>query len=166
MGSGAPSASWTPPAKMHLTLKFLGDISRQTVAPLARALEDLTKGKAPGPAPFRLGALPSVEEARVVVAVLDDREGVIGSLAAGVEQACTKFGVAPSERDFLPHVTIARLKVSYDVRRWLRPDLAPGTDACSFVSLTLFESKLSDAGPTYLPLARFEYPPALRAPKA
>jgi 2'-5' RNA ligase len=166
MGSGAPSATWTASANLHLTLKFLGDISRQTVAPLARALEALIEGSAPAPAPFRLDALPSVEGARVVVAVLDDREGRIGSLAAAVEEEAGRFGVEPSERAFLPHVTLARLKVSYDVRRWLRPNLAPGTDTCSFVSLTLFESKLSDAGPTYVPLARFEYLPALRTPKA
>jgi 2'-5' RNA ligase len=166
MGSGAPSASWTAPTKMHVTLKFLGDISKGAVTALAQALEPLAKGPPPGPLPFRLDALPSVERARTVVAVLEDSGGAMAGLAARIDEAAGVFGVAPSDRPFLPHVTLARLKVSYDVRRWLRPDLAPGSDACSFVSLTCFESKLSDTGSTYVPLARFEYPLAPRVPKA
>jgi 2'-5' RNA ligase len=160
MGSGAPSASWTAPAQMHVTVKFLGDITKETAAALAQVLEPLAREPAPGPSSLRLDAFPSVEKAKIVVAVLDDPGGAMGRLAARIEEAAAKYGVAVSDREFLPHVTLARLKVSYDVRRWLRPDLAPGADACSFVGLTLFESKLSDSGSTYTPIARFEYPAA------
>jgi RNA 2',3'-cyclic 3'-phosphodiesterase len=158
MGSGAPSASWTAPAKMHVTVKFLGDVPREKVTPFAKTLEPLVAGAAPGPAPFRLDALPSVAAAHMVIAVLDDPGGEIGRLAALVDKAARALGVPPSKRSFLPHVTLARLKVPYDVRRWLRPELAPGTDNCGFSSLTLFESKLTDQGSTHSPLARFEYP--------
>jgi 2'-5' RNA ligase len=81
----------------------------------------------------------------------------MAGLARRIDEAAGRYGVALCDREFVPHVTLARLKVSYDVRRWLRPDLAPGADACRFVSITLFESKLSDSGSTYSPLSRFEY---------
>src|SRR5271169_6251356 len=65
MGSGAPSAMWTPAPKMHVTLKFLGDIAAEVVTPLGQSLRPLAEGKpAPAPFAFRLDAFPSVKDAR------------------------------------------------------------------------------------------------------
>ena len=47
MGSGAPSATWTPAPKMHVTLKFLGDLALEDVAPLGQALRPIAEGIAP-----------------------------------------------------------------------------------------------------------------------
>lgn len=158
MGSGAPSASWTPRGKLHVTVKFLGDVARDAIEPLAKAIGPLAAGKkAPRPGTFQLDAFPSLEEARVVVALLKDPHGDLARLAERLDVVGKKFGVAAEERDFRAHVTLARLKMPYDVRRWLRPGLAPGTDACSVAHLTLFESQLSDQGSTYTPLATFAY---------
>jgi 2'-5' RNA ligase len=93
----------------------------------------------------------------LVVALLDDPSGDLAKLAARVEKIASKHGVRAESREFRPHVTLARLKMPYDVRRWLRPELAPGTDACSVARLTVFESKLADQGATYVPLATFPY---------
>ncbi len=82
---------------------------------------------------------------------------ISAKLAGRLDVIAKKFGVAAEERDFRAHVTLARLKLPYDVRRWLRPELAPGTDACTVSHLTLFESQLSDQGSTYTPLATFAY---------
>lgn len=158
MGSGAPSASWTPPAKMHVTMKFLGDVARDSIAPLAKAIEPLTAGeKPPRAGTFHLDAFPSLAAARVVVAMLEDPHGDLAKLAARLDEIGSKFGVAAEKRKFRAHVTLARLKMPYDVRRWLRPELAPGTDECQVARLVLFESQLGDQGSTYTPLATFTY---------
>jgi 2'-5' RNA ligase len=158
MGSGAPSASWTPAPKMHVTVKFLGEFPRPAIEALAQAIGRLALGKAaPRPGGFRLHAFPSLEAAEVVVALLDDPMGDVAKLAGRVDKLAGKHGVAPEKRAFRPHVTLARLKMPYDVRRWLRPELAPGTDACSVSRLTLFESQPGEHGATYLPLASFVY---------
>src|SRR5580658_7649929 len=79
MGSGAPSATWTPAPKMHVTLKFLGDLAVEDVAPLEQALRPIAEGKpAPAPCSFRLDAFPSVQDARVIVAeLLDEAEELV-----------------------------------------------------------------------------------------
>lgn len=160
MGSGAPSASWVPAARMHVTVKFLGTIARDAVEPLARALKPLATGKAaPRLGAFRLDAFPSLEASEVVVASLEDPGGDVARLATRLEKLATKHGAPSEKREFRPHVTLARLKMPYDVRRWLRPELAPGTDACTATSLTLFESRLGDQGSTYTPVATFPYGP-------
>jgi len=157
MGSGAPSASWTPPGKMHVTVKFLGNVSVDAISPIGRALDRLVAGKrAPRLGTFRLGAFPSVEEAEVVVAELEDPSGDLRKLAAALDKIASKHGVAPESRPFRPHVTLARLKRAYDTRRWLRPDLAGGADECRAAAVTLYRSDRSAEGATYVQLARVE----------
>ncbi len=158
MGSGAPSAAWTPPHNLHLTLKFLGDVDRAHVGPLAAEVGPLASGrKAPLPGAFRLDAFPSAGRAEVVVALLDDPDGEVAELATRVDAIALRHGVGPEKRAFRPHVTLARLKRPFDVRRWLRPELAPGSDACGVSSLTLFETRLDPRGAVYEALATFPY---------
>src|SRR5579871_1010706 len=61
MSSGAPSATWTPSDKMHVTLKFMGDLAEDQVVPLGKALAPLVEAAAPLPAcAMRLAAFPRV----------------------------------------------------------------------------------------------------------
>jgi 2'-5' RNA ligase len=158
MGSGAPSATWTSPGRMHITLKFIAELPLETVAPLGEALRPLVEGKSPPKGcALRLDAFPAVEQARVVIAALDDRSGGLGKLADKVERIAHKLG-APRERHaFRPHVTLARLKRPYDARRWLRPELVDGAGECGVASMTLFRSQLGSAGSSYTALARFAF---------
>jgi RNA 2',3'-cyclic 3'-phosphodiesterase len=158
MGSGAPSASWTPAAKMHVTLKFMGDLPLDAVVPLGQAIRALAEGlPAPAPCALRLAAFPSTEDARIVVAELEDPGGAMGKLAAKIEKLASKHGVPKDDRAFRPHVTLARLKLAYDARRWLHPGLADGAGACRAQALTLYRSDAGPEGSVYVPLARWEF---------
>jgi 2'-5' RNA ligase len=158
MGSGAPSATWTPPPKMHITLKFLGQIAVDAVVPLGQSLRDLVDGKpAPPPSAVRLEAFPSVQDARVVVVELVDGENALSKLAAKVEKLARKVGVLEDERPYKPHVTLARLKRPYDARKWLRPELTEGAGLCQVTHLTLYRSELEPEGALHVPLARFAF---------
>jgi 2'-5' RNA ligase len=161
MGSGAPSATWTAPAKMHVTVKFMGSLPVDAVAPLGEALRALVDGQpAPAPSPLRLTAFPRASDARVVVVELDDASGAMAQLAEKVDKLASKHGVPKEERRFRPHVTLARLKLAYDARRWLRPELTEGAGDCRVTSLTLYRSDLGSEGSTYTVLARFDFTPA------
>src|SRR5579871_2360587 len=99
MGSGAPSAAWTPVDKLHVTLKFAGQLPTVAVVPLGKALQPLAEGKPPPPAcGLRLDAFPSSSDARIVVVELDDGSKAIAKLAARIEKLVGKYGVAPEER--------------------------------------------------------------------
>jgi 2'-5' RNA ligase len=158
MASGAPSATWVPPDKMHVTLKFVAHLPAAAVAPLGAALGAMVEGRAaPSGCALGLGAFPSPAKARVVVAELLDEGGALAKLAARVDKIVARHGVPLETRAFRPHVTLARLKLDYDARKWLRPELAEAVGACAPASLTLYRSHLGSGGATYVPLARFAF---------
>jgi len=158
MGSGAPSATWTPTANLHVTLKFLGELPLSAVEPLSRALAPLAEGKpAPPACALHLDAFPSTKEAKTVIVELVDKAGALAKLALKVEKLASKYGVPAEERAFRPHVTIARLKLDYDARRWLRPELAEIAGECRASGLTLYKSDLTSEIPKYTPLARYAF---------
>jgi 2'-5' RNA ligase len=160
MGSGAPSATWVPGPKMHVTLRFVGALPADAVAPLGKSLGALAEGKpAPKPCALRLAAFPSIEDAEIVVVELCDTSGGVGKLAEKVDKLVMKLGVAKETRPFRPHVTLARLRRAYDSRRWLRQELVEGAGECRASHLTLYRSEpgQGDEGATYVPLARFPF---------
>jgi 2'-5' RNA ligase len=161
MGSGAPSAAWTTRDKLHLTLKFMGSLRAQAVAPLGKALGALVEAKrAPSPGACSLQAFPSAEMASFVVIEFEDPGGTLAKLAEKIDKIAYKHGVAREARAFRPHVTLARLKRPYDSRRWLRPELAEMAGEFVVSRLTLYRSDLGaekDGGSAYVPLARFAY---------
>ena len=158
MASGAPSATWTPSGKIHVTLKFMGELRAEGAAPLGRALEALASGKrAPTVGALRLEAFPSPVEARIVLLELEDPDGGVAALAAKVEKLALKQGVPREERAFRAHVTLARLKMQYDARRWLRAELAEGAADCRVARMTLYRSDSGRDGSVYVPLASFDF---------
>lgn len=111
------SVNWDRPEKIHLTLKFLGEIP---VADLSRIQDALTTA-ARAVAPFSfavtgLGCFPNLKQPRVVWAGLaaSDAPHVI-ELQKSVEAELARLGYPRDNRPFSPHVTMGR------VRREVRP---------------------------------------------
>jgi 2'-5' RNA ligase len=162
MASGAPSATWTPPAKMHVTLKFMAALPERAVAPLSEKLGALVAGaKRPRQRACSVQAFPSVEQANVVVIEFEDPSRDLFGLAEKVDKLAHKHGVPRESRSFRPHVTLARLKRPYDSRRWLKPDAAVGAGEFIAARVTLYRSDLGadkDGSSLYVPLATFDFP--------
>jgi 2'-5' RNA ligase len=158
MGSGAPSATWVPAARMHVTMKFVAELPTKAIETLGASLRPIVEGKrAPEACSFRLSAFPTIEQARIVIVELLDVSGELARLAQRVDEAAHACGIPREERAFRPHVTLARLKRPYDARRWLRPELAGMSGECRAASLTLFQSDLRGAEPTHTPLVRLAF---------
>jgi 2'-5' RNA ligase len=155
--AGAEHASWSAGDKMHVTVKFAGELPVEAAEPLGVALAPLAVApRLPWTCPLGIGAFPKIERARVLVLELaDDEASTLAKLAAAVEEQCAGFGVAREERAFRPHVTLARLKRPHDVRRWLREERSGFSGTCTLTALTLYRSDLGREGAVHTPLARF-----------
>jgi 2'-5' RNA ligase len=158
MASGAPSAVWVPGPKMHVTVKFVAELPTAVVPALSRDLAALVAATAaPAPCSLRLDAFPSAKDAHTVVVELLDDRGELAKLAAKVEKLTSKHDVPVEKRAYRPHVTLARLKLAYDSRKWLRPEIAEIAGECRAAAMTLYRSVLGAEGATYEVLGRFAW---------
>lgn len=116
---GAP-IRWVPVPNIHLTLKFLGDVSLSNL----EVIQDMLTGEVSNRRSFeievaQLGAFPSTRRPRVVwVGVQAPAE--LFALQYGIESETNRLGYALEGRKFSPHLTlgrVARTAGDADVRR-------------------------------------------------
>ena len=105
-----PLVRWVAPHNVHLTLKFLGDVSPTTLQELAEAIkvETVSHGMF-SISVGGLGAFPSPRRARVIWVGLE-APPALEALRRGVEAAAAQLGYAPEGRPFSPHLTIGRVE--------------------------------------------------------
>ena len=110
--------SWTQPASIHLTLKFLGDMDEQAIDPLLVVVEQAIGSQIAVNVPLeRLGAFPRPQSPRVLwVGPLEnwDRGAEakrIAEIHGAIEQACEGLGFLRETKPFSPHLTLARIRV-------------------------------------------------------
>ena len=151
-------ASWERPEKIHITLKFLGDVEVSRVEELSRAA-----GRAAAHVePFELtiagpGAFPPHGPPRVLWLGIEDASGQLSSLHRSLEDECAAAGFQRDSRPFKPHLTLARIRTPHSAR-----ELAAAHRASSFEpqrfnvsELVLMRSELGPSGSRYTPLSRY-----------
>lgn len=109
--------SWVRPASIHLTMKFLGDIDEQLVAPMQEAIGQVVESYHAIHIPLdRLGAFPRPEQPRVLWVGPSEHweQGEdakrLASLSHAIEGCCRALDFAPEDRPLSPHLTMARIK--------------------------------------------------------
>jgi 2'-5' RNA ligase len=149
---------WVGPDRLHLTLKFLGEISEGQ----AQELEVLLRAEAQRWPPLSLvyagvGAFPDHGVPRVVWAGVTGEIGKLSGLAAAIERAAEHVGVPREGRPFVAHVTLGRVRSGRNARGLQaaieeQRQVPLGT---SFVrEIVLFRSTLTPEGPVYDARAR------------
>ena len=110
--------SWVPPAKMHLTIKFLGDMDEQFFDPLLGVVEQAIGSQPSVNVPIeRLGTFPHPQSPRVLWVGPSEHweRGVEGKrvteIHRAIEQACEDFGFLHETKPFSPHLTLARIEM-------------------------------------------------------
>jgi RNA 2',3'-cyclic 3'-phosphodiesterase len=145
-------ASWVPPDRMHLTLHFFGSVEAAVERRVLQALADPIH-EAPFDITFdRLGFFPERGSPRVVW--LGIRDG-LESLRR-VHAVVTEALMVRQDHDgvFTPHLTLARLRGRLPRAEVEGISAVPAAAGPSRIDrVTVYESRLSPAGPTYVPLA-------------
>jgi 2'-5' RNA ligase len=148
---------WSAPANLHLTTKFIGDFPEQRMEELKAALAAV-----PRPGELRiairgLGWFPDPDRPRVLVAGIEAPAGLAG-LARDTELACAGLGIAREEKEFRPHLTLARIRRPEPLGA-LKAEISrlPSLDFGVFQaeSFHLYRSQLQPGGSIYTKLASF-----------
>lgn len=147
------------PPNIHVTMKFLGEVPENRAGAIAEALGRAAAGTKQFDIRVKgIGVFPNLRYIRVVWAgVAEGRDGVIG-LQQGIDRELGPLGFR-SERDFVPHLTIARVKTAKQ-KEQLAALIKEMTDAEFGVTraqaVELKQSTLTSKGPIYSTLARIE----------
>jgi len=148
----APEFRWTPPANLHLTVRFVGSVERSVVEGIA---DGLGERHLPG-FELELGELGSFKRGHQVRVVwLQLRAGVqpARELAAHVEEECARAGLVPETRPFQPHLTLARARARDGAALPALPN-PPELQSWRADELILYSSRLGRGGAVYEPLGR------------
>jgi 2'-5' RNA ligase len=106
----SPDVSWIPEPKIHLTLKFIGEMADEVIPPLASAMTELARTHAaPAVHLGSVGAFPSFRRPRVIWMGIEP-EPRLELLHHDVELACDRLGHELDGRPYRPHLTLARVR--------------------------------------------------------
>ena len=104
---GLPGARWVDPDRMHLTLRFIGDVDSTVFNDVREALTEVRSS------PFSIqlegvGFFPPRRQPRVVWVGVKKNEQLV-QLRNRVESVLVRAGLEPEGRKYSPHITLARL---------------------------------------------------------
>lgn len=156
--AAAPRAkvTWIPADRLHLTIRFIGEVDEGRLPAISGALEpsvgvgafDLTLA---GAGAFPEGGCPRV----LWVGVTNGREELLRA-EREISSRLAGLGIPDEERAYSPHLTLARVREPAGLRsaRLLDGLTDSSLGTVRIGAITLFHSKLSPKGPTYTPLLR------------
>jgi 2'-5' RNA ligase len=157
---GRVPARWVDPGNIHLTLKFLGNISPGMVGRITSAIESAAREVKPLRIRVEgIGAFPNTNRVNIVWVGLTGDIERLALLQKRIDARLSPLGFRPENRPFTPHLTIARLRdhASPDERR----QLGRLIDEISFdtphsidvTAVHLMKSQLTREGPVYSELS-------------
>ena len=153
---GIPGANWVARENMHITLRFLGELSNADAADIDDHLLGV-RAKAFDLAIEGVGHFGSLRQTRSLWAGVA-RSPALQHLRDKVESAAVRAGQPPEGRKFVPHVTLARFKseTGHHLANFLAEHNLLKIGPIRIDRFTLFQSHLKRDGSVYEPLA--DYP--------
>ena len=154
----APMAriTWVAADRLHVTVRFIGHVDADTADVIRRALAPPLERD-----PFELtiaglGTFPPKGPPRIVWAGLSEGRQPLTAIEERVGERLVGAGIALEGRPYNPHLTLARVREASGLRSAALLEAVKETilGATTVEAITLFESRLSPKGPTYVALQR------------
>ncbi|MEO5356540.1 MAG: RNA 2',3'-cyclic phosphodiesterase [Nitrospirae bacterium YQR-1] len=151
---------WVSAKNLHLTLKFMGNISEDEVGKITEILSRIV----PEHGCFEIGlkgigAFPNERRPKVIWAGITDPGAVLNKLQDRIEDTLTDAGFGREERKFSPHMTIGRVRTpdgltGFSLKIQHLKDKNFGNMVVNTVHL--MKSELLPAGPVYSALKSYK----------
>ena len=160
----SPDIKWVSPGSIHITLKFLGNVSVSQI----NAIRDCLLPVCAASRPVRLrtaglGAFPASRSPRVLWAGLEGDTAVLGEMSRSIDRALAPIGFAAETRAFTPHLTLARVRpgtsaeTSAAISHAIDTIPAGGCSAFDANAAAIMRSRLTPAGAVYSRLASLAF---------
>ncbi len=146
---------WTDAGRYHLTLRFIGEVDQGVFEKVRQQLSSIALP------PFEMdikgfGYFPEQKRPRVLWAGIDEEPSLM-ELQRKAEEACRQAGVEPESRDFVPHITLAKIKGGRkrDVMSFINQHKTFRIESIPVTEFVLYESRLHKDGAVHTPLERY-----------
>lgn len=144
---------WGKPDKLHVTLKFLGEVDESRVEELGstvgRAVKEYSSFKMNITS---FGGFPRLENPRVLFVGLSVNEE-LSKLHSEIQQQLGALGFQRDGRQFIPHITIGRVKKKFGI---VRPLPVPEKSSFMINRIGIIESVLHPGGSVHTPMELFD----------
>lgn len=150
----APRArvSWVKPERMHVTVRFIGEVDERQFAAIRSAIEPALSAGRFDLTIRGIGSFPPDRPPRVLWAGVAEGLDALRVVEREVGARLDGLRVSRTASDYNPHLTLARVKHSAGLRAETLlgglENVVLGTAAIEAV--TLFESRLSSTEPIYV----------------
>jgi 2'-5' RNA ligase len=153
------NARWVRIEGLHVTLKFIGEMSEEKLESIQVALAAVPT-RAPIPITYRgLGFFPDDRRPHILWAGIKSGPE-LAALAAAVDAALGPLGIPGEQREFTPHLTIARLESPRLLESFQNAVREAGRLAfgrATAENFHLYQSVLKPGGSEYTRLATFSF---------
>lgn len=147
--------NWEPDYKIHLTLKFIGEVNDELVAPISDSLEFLgqferIKCKLSGFGFFFRNGIPQILWLGLKI------DNILFNIVEQLNGILTKFNIPVENRKFKPHLTLLRIKKRFPdewvtkINSFIMPDINFTSD-----TILLIKSELLPESSKYSIIKKF-----------
>ena len=143
--------------KIHLTLKFLGDVAEDDLDNVKQALQPISERHPPFEvSTSSFGAFPSEKKPRILWAGIEEGSEHLRTVAEDVENLLAPAGFERETRPYVPHLTLGRprtRRTKLDTSRTSPPALRFTVSALALVKSTPNKNSIN-----YSILATYPFP--------
>ena len=154
-------ATWVKPENLHITMRFLGNITLSDSQSLSRSLKLSLEGIQPFPLRIHgVGVFPTPQRPRTLWAGAEAPEGIFAGLKARVDDGVAVLHLPEGGKTFTPHITLARIRKLQDRGAFLSHldrEKHFGGGEFTVGSVSLFESRLTPRGSVYRKLETYSF---------
>lgn len=150
-----PVIRWVKPGNIHLTLKFLGDLTKTDLELLARSIAYEALQLETFSISFsNLGVFPNTRKPRVIWIGVNT-PAILGEFQSRIEILSSRLGVQIGKRPFSPHITLGRIGNSNFIQNYenmiveLGSTIVSNIDTVDISAIEIFKSDLKPDGPIY-----------------
>ena len=154
--SADADVSWTRPENIHLTMKFLGEVSEILIADVARVCATCAADSHSLALTLNgVGAFPDSNQPRVLWVGLGGDVGPLVQLQKELDEGLSRIGFERERKPFHAHLTMGRVKSMRNVRALMAiaKDYQLPPTSLRLSEIVLMQSQLHRGGSRYTRLA-------------
>lgn len=146
---------WSPVKNLHITLKYLGDISELEIFKIDHVLKNIVQRQYS----FRLkmhglGGFPDELQSRVIWVGIQNKKD-LRELHGQLEEGLALGGFARIEEEFIPHISLGRLRNKKNIKDLISPFVRHKLGFIKVEKLVLYESHVQGHFPVYKALREY-----------